>query len=937
MKVDMNKLMGPDYPSAKQFRLHKGPAKKITGFLICLTVLGGTCGSMIYQSMLHNDRASADVLYEETYNPSEINPSFTVQHVGNVTAVDLTPEEGSVTVLTDVGTPLYAALNEDGTLKTVSHKTSLYADYQTTWQETDSLESMSFFNGADGSCSDSYVLKEVWFGQDAASENPSDFLILSVPQADEKADFSGITLTNNPNHPKLSSAAGGYYEADEDGNYVICVRNNDVIRLVFEEKTGQDDTAANIFDYDVSDGGYYLEDDYYHRKNQHATSGQANEKGTIYVDAIESGIHLPENYSGDGPRLAFRRAEIGTDLSEESRDNELDTINVWNYGKQEETPGTGVTKGLAAGVEADGNIRWADGISVPDLFGTGELTGKTVYTDRIFGFRQNGFSKTLSSVTSDSGDHMQNFEVLTDRNGSFTNDFWILDTAPSYGTDGHDPVWGSGSEKTACYQTGDRVPKPLKASVDGLDHNHFFGFSCVEDFTLSPGYTGPLSFFGYSDDDLWVFAAQMDGDGQVMTETVVPVADLGGVHTAAAYYCDLWEKLDPVAYGEEAQNWRLFVYWLERNGESSSCYLDVTIPDTAIIDKRTAGSVVLEAGTSGSDAGRERTFLFDNGTGNQYQGTYNDGTSVTVVSGKPFTIPGDSFISINGITEGTSFTAKEIGMAKVWASADNGYEETDHISRTVDRNNWITFVSAPNAGTLSIGTDADGAPDSGYVIRLTLDDMKSVEISAMDGQNHPVGSRFTDENGQLLITLAAGETLKLYNLPEDALFTLEPETPAGWHVSQILLNDGNTSGSVVTGSFPASVVYRYEENEIQMPQIAMEQSVSGDWLTSDIMLNTGALLSYKITVTNLNDTPMNVTVTDILPDGLNPVTSSFVDATLDGQTVNWDVTVDPFASTELSFTCEVTTTDSGTIENRAQVLINEETVSDSNTVTANIL
>ena len=103
------------------------------------------------------------------------------------------------------------------------------------------------------------------------------------------------------------------------------------------------------------------------------------------------------------------------------------------------------------------------------------------------------------------------------------------------------------------------------------------------------------------------------------------------------------------------------------------------------------------------------------------------------------------------------------------------------------------------------------------------------------------------------------------------------------------------------------------------------------------MLNTGALLSYKITVTNLNDTPMNVTVTDILPDGLNPVTSSFVDATLDGQTVNWDVTVDPFASTELSFTCEVTTTDSGTIENRAQVLINEETVSDSNTVTANIL
>lgn len=905
--------------------------KKTACFAACLALLGmGT----VYQSMTHNDSASADALYET----SEANPSFTVQHVGDMTQIDIQPGEGAITVLTDDGESYHASLKEDGTVKTVTNRMELYEEYVTSFVETNSIAEASFLNGEGNVQADGYILREIWFGQDKTSDNQSDFLTLAVPEKEGRADLSYITLTNNPDNPELSEAAGGYYMLNENGEYVICIQDGDVIRLVFEMESDFDYANINAFDYDASDGGYYLSDDYFRKGDQHATSGQAEEEDILYVDAVESGIHSAGNYSGEGAKLAFGGDDIGTDLANESLTGELNTPNVWNYDQQEETFKTGVTKGLATGIAEDGSIQWSDLISSPNLF-SGEAEGRTDYSnlEYSFTFKKKGFSRTLSAVESKYGTGAEKLENLTKINGNLTNSFWFLDVAPSYGTDGHDPVWGSSSGKTYYYRSNDRAPEVFEASDDLQDHNSFFGFSYTQDFVLSPGYTGAFDFFGYSDDDMWVFAAQVDENGSVMTDTVVQAADLGGVHDGAAYYCDLWSVIDKVPYGEEAQNWRLFVFWLERDGSSASCYMNFTLPEEAVPDSHETSGIMIEAANYQYSSGIPRTFILDDGTHNRYQCDYDDGSSISIVSGEEFTILSGSYVNISGLISGIAFTVKETGRSNVWLSTGSGYTEGNEFTGTVGENKRVHFVSTAESGTLTIAVEGNGTPEGGYKFRLTLDNPEITEIAVMDKYNNPIGSRFTDENGQIMINMAAGETFVLYGLPDGTGFTLDPLAVPGWHISELLLDNAEASGYTAVGELPAYVVYRYVEKEIQAPSITMEQSITGDWSTDDILLGTGALLSYKITVTNPNDTNLDVVVTDTIPEGLDVMTSSMLEGyTLTDGTLGWELTLEPNSVTELSFTCQVTVEETSEITNSAWVMENDEAVSGSNSVTVHI-
>lgn len=924
MKADMNKLKKPEEKADIYDRL----AKKIMCFAVCLGLLGVFT---ITKSLLHSDSASADVLYDTSLT----NPSFTVQHVGDVTTIDIGQGDGPVTVLTKEDTR-HAQLNEDGTFRMVTNRIPLYKDYQTDWLTTDSITGMSFLNGEDGSQTAGYRLKEIWFGKDPASQNQSDFLVLSVPATEGKTDLSRVTLTNNPEHPNLSEAEGGYYKTDESGNYTVCITDGDVIRLVFDKEESLDYKNVDVFDYDISDGGYYLEEDYLNKGEKYPTSGQGKEKGPVYAETKESGIHSFNNYIENGARFAFGGSSVGTGLGDEYLNDELNTINIWNYGQQKSTADTGVTRDLTSGVDKQGNIRWTDGVSGLNLFGHGDAAGRTDYTDGeySFTFKRDGFTRTLSAVESAYGTVAEGLEALSDADGNLTNRFFILDGAPSAGTDGHDPIWGDGSENIRYYNGDDGISETFPVSDDGENHNSFFGFAHTEDFVLSPGYTGAFEFFGYSDDDMWVYAGQIDENGQVMPDTVVQVADLGGVHDGAAFYCDMWNVIDKVEYGQEPENWRLFIYWLDRDGISADCYMNFTLPEAAMkTSEKVTGSLLVEAGNYQSIEGITRTFLFDDGTGNRYQGTYDDGTDVTIVSGEEFTIPNGSLICIKGLTDQSQYTLKETGKTNVWFSTGDGYVEGDTITSTVGANIRTTFISTMNAGTISIGVDGDGTPEGGYVLKLTLKDVGETEVSAMDSFNNPMGSAFTDKDGQMIITLAAGETQTLYNLPDGAKFTLEPVSSPGWHVSEILLDDAEASESVVFGQFPAYVVYRYEKNEVVTPQIIMEQSVSGDWGTSDITALKGSLISYKITVTNSNEIPVDVCVSDDIPEGISVMETSLPDGgELNENELTWNLTLDPGSVKELYFTGQVTAEEACEIANKAWIMIGEEAVCDSNTV-----
>lgn len=926
MKVDMNKLMGTDMEEMRPSP-HRGITKSIVMRVGCGALCLMLAGSiMIEQSVLNKDDVSADELYDE----SLANPSFTVQHFADVAKIDIQSGEGDVTVLTNDDGQYYTELDDNGMFNTITERVELYDEYQTNWEDINSITGASFLNDAEG-----FSLSEVWFGQDKESKNQSDFLVLRIPMTDGKADLSKVVLTNNPEHPGLSTTTGGYYIPDSDGNYIVCIQDSDVVRLVFKSEESWASGNVDVFDYDVSDGGYYLEDDYFHKNDIHETSGQANETGTIYVDAVENGIHSEKNYSGRGAKLAFGGADIGTELSDEFLDDGLNTLNIWNYGQQEQTSGTGVAKGLVSGVDLDGDIKWSMGVSAPRLFSNVPAEGKTDYQGKYsLVFKKNGFGRMLSAVESEYGTAAENLEMMSDKGGVITNSFWITDVAPSYGTDGHDPIWGDGSENIVYYRTKDRAPEPFMASLDGQNHNSFFGMSYTEDFVLQPGYTGPLDFFGYSDDDMWVFAGQVDDNGNVLTDTVIQAADLGGVHDGAGYYCNLWDVIDQVSYGEDAQKWRLFVFWLERDGKTASCFLNFTLSENVDnITDRDTGSVVIEAGKSGVDESVNRTFLFDDGTYDRYTGIYDDEKKVTIVSGTEFTIPDGSFIEITGLNKDSEFKISETNAAHVWSSTGDNYEETNVRNGTVGTDEWLTFISAADAGRIAITVDADNTPEGEYGMKLVIDGAESTEISAMDGSGNPIGSQFTDKNGVLNFTLAAGETLMLYNLPDGAEFTLTPDEVPGFRISEILLNNANASGMAVTGRCPAYVAYRYKENTKQPVQVLLEQSVDDDWDTSDIMLGSGALVSYRISVTNPNDTAIDISVEDKIPDGISVMQDSLSDGgSVNGNVLKWNQKLDADSTAELLFTCQVMGEETQEICNSVQVVMNEEEPVDSNTV-----
>lgn len=897
MKIDMSRLqLSEDNIPKRGPTRYMGYIKRFGALALMLTLTGGI---MVYQSASSRPDVSADELYDE----AAANPSFTVQHAGDVTTYGIP----------DGDSPGEASVSRE----------KLYEEYKTDWLSTDTVAGMSFLNGTDGSYTDGWVLKEIWFGKNGSSNNQSDFLVLTVPQTEGTADIAKVGLTNNPEHSSLSGAEGGYYKPADDGSYTICISDGDVVRLVFGETEGWSYGDANLFDYDVTDGGWYAEDDYYHRNGKHETSEAGS--GIMFIDAIENGIHTPDNYTGTGAKLAFGADGIGTDLADESLSNEMDTLNVFNYGQGD---AAGVTKGLVSGVDGAGNPVWNNAISSPALFGDAEAIGKTTHIgEYFFTYKKTGFTKTLSAVESEWGTAVEGREGMV-------SGFWIMDSSPSYNTDGHDLSWGVPDKQVSYYRSGDRAPEAF--TIEDGGHNRFFGFSCTQDFVLPAGYTGPLSFTGYSDDDLWVFAGRLDGDGNLMGDTVVQAIDLGGVHEGVGETVRLWNVIPKVPYGEEDQQWRLFVFWLERDGRDADCYMSFTLPEAPIRDERETESVVIEAPNHSSAGSIDRTFIFDNSTHNRYRGTYNDGKDMTIVSGQELIIPGDGFISIQGLTSGTSFTIQETGREKVWHSTGDEFEEGNMIEGVVGETGWISFLSTMNPGTLTVAIDSDGDPEGGYGLELELIDAGSSEVSAMDGHNNPLGSLFTDDDGKLGITLSAGETLCLYNLQGGA-FVLRPQAVPGYHVSEILLDGAEADGINVTGELPAYVVYRYVENEYQEPQITMEQSASGDWGTADIVLADVTRLSYKVTVTNPNDTPVDISVEDDVPEGLEVIEATVSnEGTVDGQTVRWDITMDPLSSTELSFTCQLTAFEPDSLVNNAWTMNGSEAVTKSNDVTVTI-
>lgn len=221
-----------------------------------------------------------------------------------------------------------------------------------------------------------------------------------------------------------------------------------------------------------------------------------------------------------------------------------------------------------------------------DIFGSKNFTGKTTFPNMSLEFIREGSTYTISKVRAAEEDNnrilAENLNKLRMTAGSeyphiWSNNFWPMDKVWTYGANDHDLKFGDSTKKSRRkYGEGNKTFPP---GDDGDDHNSYFGMSFTADFTVDPGYIGPLEYFFFGDDDMWVYLTDME------THKSKLIVDLGGVHSSVGEYVNLWDYIRPIGFNETSHPYRLTFFYTERGASGSTCYMRFTIPlDSKIID-----------------------------------------------------------------------------------------------------------------------------------------------------------------------------------------------------------------------------------------------------------------------------------------------------------------------------------------------------------------
>ena len=538
------------------------------------------------------------------------DPMFAVQYYANLDVVQTgndgqlpmidtsgknLPKNGSTPkvkniILTDAGNGKYQ-------VSTTGSLTEIYKTREFTFS---SAPGLTYFNILQKN--ENYTLKEIWVlkdGKDSTSTNRDDWNI--------KQYSDSLIFTN---------------DGTSLGEDAIIITNDAVIRLVYDPTFGDYTNDVNFYDYDITEDGMHT-----------------------YQDGSAKGINNSSNY-GDGSKLAFGNANTGTKLDGVTwNGNTLNKSNSNGY--------KGCTFGLVTGLNENGTIRYANGVAVPNLFNEeGEVTGKTPHTDYNLIFKRKGDTYTLSSVDSAKLDGLEYFSRLSHySNGEafwkntiiWTNNFWPMDEV--YGKDPH-----SGEcDNQGKYITGSQTVK-YPTSDDSKAHNNMFGMQYALNFTLPADYTGPLEYYFFGDDDMWVF----------LDDTLV--CDIGGVHSSVGQYVNLWDYLEKGS----SDTHTLTFFYTERGLSGSSCYMQFTLPSvTSAIPGMKTGTLTVKKQVEGiTDPNTEFTFKIDlkDENGNELKNLYpcDYPNSVgSIQSGEIFTLKAGESITLNGLPYGTVYTIEE--------------------------------------------------------------------------------------------------------------------------------------------------------------------------------------------------------------------------------------------------------------------------------------
>lgn len=555
------------------------------------------------------------------------NPNFTVQYYANLD-VAATTGENPLDVIdtsnkklpkngeTPTTKQLYLKKDVGNQKYKVSTEMRLTEVYQQHQYEYITAPNLTYFNRLYEN--GNYKLKEIWILNEGKNANSTD-------SRDWTAYSPDTHFTNRS-------------ESAKDGT--VLIKEGTVIRLVFDTTESVYTNSVNFYDYDITDNG----------KN---TEG--------------CGINSAANYSGTGSKLAFGNMNTGTGLGMIRWDgNYLNKYNAeWddaNHKNGNAIGYKGCTFGLVSSLN-NGKIQYAAGVSAPNLFNEGSAKGKNSYDNAQYtlAFNRVGDTYTLSSVP---GATLTGLEYFN-HPGAYsiwTNNFWPMDDVTN-----KDPHTGK-TGNTGTYTGADGTEKgKYPPSDDGLAHNNMFGMQYAVQFKLTEDYSGPLEYYFFGDDDMWVFL-----DNQL-------VCDIGGVHSSVGEYVNLW---DYVQKGR-AETHTLTFFYTERGLSGSTCYMQFTLPSvSSITPEQNTGLLTVQKlveGASNSDEEFHFKIKFTDKDGNNLPDDYSytrydkDGNvikqDVIIFDGGSFELKAGEYVIIKYLPYGTQYTITETDIPAYYTVA----------------------------------------------------------------------------------------------------------------------------------------------------------------------------------------------------------------------------------------------------------------------------
>ena len=358
-----------------------------------------------------------------------------------------------------------------------------------------------------------------------------------------KSAYQSFRFTNDP-------------EAAREG--VILISEGSKFRLVYDPTSGDyTNSKTTFYDYDITDGKSYADTG----RTAESADRYSGERW-MYID--KQGINSTGNYTGAA--AGDQLFGFGNSIATGRQNHSINKGNTSNYGS--------CSFRIVDGIDDDGNVHFSADITGPKIFGSQPAAGKTTYKDYDLFFDRQGDTYTLSEVIGTEAKGLDQFELVFDGldwkkqpKKIWSNSFWPMDSAPSYGTPDHDIKFGAEDDSVKIVGSGDMLE-----SDDKKNHNAYFGMNFAISFTLPKEYVGPLEYYFYGDDDMWVFL-----DGKL-------ICDIGGVHTSVGEYVDLWDYIEGDRYDRtDDATYTLNFFYTERGASGSTCWMQYTLPNATAI------------------------------------------------------------------------------------------------------------------------------------------------------------------------------------------------------------------------------------------------------------------------------------------------------------------------------------------------------------------